>query len=207
MKWGKFKLIYKGDKNLRTSIIERKTNETKIKLDLNLDGSGKYDVKSDIGFFKHMLELFTKHGNFDLNCDLEGDTYVDYHHLVEDTGIVLGEAIKNALGDKRGIKRYGTFYVPMMETLVRVSLDCSGRGHIVFNAKFEKEKVGNFDTELVEEFFYSLAYNAGINVHMDLIRGTNTHHIIEAFFKAFARALKEAVTIVGNEIPSTKGII
>lgn len=187
--------------------IERGTFETKIKLSIDLDGTGKSKIKTGVGFFNHMLELFAKHGGFDLEVEVEGDIDVDFHHTVEDTGIVLGNAIKEALSDKRGIARYGTFYVPMMETLTRTSLDLSGRGHLVFNCKFEREKVGNFDTELVEEFFHSVATNGGINMHMDIIRGENTHHIVESFFKSFARALKEAVKIEGDSIPSTKGVI
>ncbi|OQY09262.1 MAG: imidazoleglycerol-phosphate dehydratase [Fusobacteriia bacterium 4572_132] len=192
---------------MRKISIKRETFETQIELEINLDGTGKREIKTKVGFFNHMLELFAKHGSFDLRCEANGDIDVDYHHLVEDTGIVLGEAIKKALGDKRGIKRYGTFYIPMMETLTRTSLDLSGRGFLSFNCDFKKEKVGEFDTELVEEFFYSVAYNAGINLHMDLIRGYNTHHIVESFFKSFARALKEACIIEGTEIPSTKGKI
>ena len=191
----------------RSIVITRKTKETDIYLNINLDGNGKSEINTGIGFFDHMLYLFCKHGNFDLIVKVSGDLHVDFHHTVEDIGIVLGSAIKNALGDKKGIKRYGTFYVPMMETLARASLDLSGRGHLVFDYKFEKEKVGEFDTELVEEFFYSVAANGGINLHLDLIRGSNVHHIIEAFFKAFARALKEAVIVEGDIIPSTKGVI
>ncbi|BDU50687.1 imidazoleglycerol-phosphate dehydratase HisB [Haliovirga abyssi] len=191
----------------RIGEVTRNTTETKIYVKINLDGDGKYDVKTGVGFLDHMLELFAKHGSFDLICKAEGDTYIDFHHTVEDVGISLGVAIKEALGDKIGIKRYGTFHLPMMEALTRVSLDLSGRGFLSFNCEFTKDKVGEFDTELVEEFFYSLAYNGGINVHMDLIRGTNTHHIIESFFKGFAKALQEAVNIINDKIQSTKGVI
>lgn len=186
---------------------KRETYETKIELSINLDGKGISKINTGIGFFNHMLELFAKHGNFDLICNVKGDIDVDFHHTVEDVGIVLGQAIKEALGDKKGIKRYGTFYIPMMETLSRATIDLSARGYLSFNCKFEREKVGEFDTELVEEFFYSVCANGGINMHLDLIRGENTHHIIESMFKAFARALNEAVKIEGDSIPSTKGVI
>lgn len=191
----------------RIGEIIRNTTETKINIKINLDGVGEYEVATGVGFLDHMLELFAKHGSFDLTCKAVGDTHIDFHHTVEDVGISLGLAIKEALRDKVGIKRYGTCHLPMMEALTRVSLDLSGRGFLSFNCEFTKDKVGEFDTELVEEFFYSLAYNAGINVHMDLIRGTNTHHIIESFFKGFAKALQEAVNIINNRIQSTKGVI
>lgn len=191
----------------RVAEISRKTKETDVYVKIDLDGKGSGVIDTGIGFFDHMLDLFAKHGGFDLNVKVIGDIHIDFHHAVEDTGIVLGNAIREALGEKRGIKRYGTFYVPMMESLTRVSLDLSGRGHLLFNCIFEKEKVGNFDTELVEEFFFSVASNGGINMHMDLIRGTNVHHIVESFFKAFARALKEAAAVEGDDLPSTKGVI
>lgn len=192
---------------MRVAETERMTTETQIKMSINLDGEGKNRIDTGVGFFNHMLQLFARHGEFDLECSVIGDLDVDAHHTVEDTGIVLGTLIKQALGDKKGIKRYGTFYVPMMETLTRVSLDISNRGFVSFNGDLKKEKAGEFDTELTEEFFYSVAYNAGINMHIDVIRGENTHHIIESIFKAFARALKEAVKIEGDKIPSTKGVI
>jgi imidazoleglycerol-phosphate dehydratase len=191
----------------RIGEIKRTTSETDISIRINLDGSGKRNINTGVGFFDHMLDLFAKHGNFDLECIANGDIHIDYHHTVEDVGIAIGTAIKDALGNKAGIKRYGTYYIPMMETLTRTSVDLSGRGYLSFNCKFERDKVGEFDTELTEEFFFSVAQNGGINMHMDLIRGDNTHHIIESFFKSFARALKESVTIEGTEIPSTKGII
>lgn len=191
----------------RIAEVKRTTSETDIFVKINLDGSGKRNINTGVGFFDHMLDLFAKHGGFDLECIAKGDIHIDYHHTVEDVGIALGNVIREALGNKAGIKRYGTFYVPMMETLTRVSLDLSGRGYLSFNCKFERDKVGEFDTELTEEFFFSVAQNGGINMHMDLIRGENTHHIIESFFKAFARALRESVTVEGSDIPSTKGII
>ena len=191
----------------RKKRIKRDTTETKIDILFNLDGTGKYTIDTKIGFFNHMLELFAKHGKFDLDVKMEGDIHIDFHHSVEDVGIVLGQAIKEALGEKKGIKRYGTFYVPMMEALSRATLDISNRGYLVFKADLNGEKVGEFDTELVEEFLFSVCNNAGINLHIDLIRGKNTHHIIESIFKSFARALYEATRIVGEDIPSTKGII
>lgn len=192
---------------LRETKIVRKTRETDIVFYINLDGTGECEVSTGVGFIDHMLELFSKHGNFDVKCTAVGDTHVDAHHTTEDIAIVMGQAIREALKDKRGINRYGTFYVPMMETLSRVSLDISGRGFLSFDYKFDNEKVGEFDTELVEEFFYSIAYNGGINLHIDVIKGKNTHHIIESIFKAFARALREAVNITGDKIPSSKGMI
>ncbi|MGM0508487.1 MAG: imidazoleglycerol-phosphate dehydratase HisB [Fusobacteriota bacterium] len=191
----------------RESIIKRKTNETNIDLKINIDGSGNSKIITNVGFLDHMLELFSRHGNFDLDCKADGDIQVDFHHITEDIGITLGLAIREALGDKKGINRYGTSYVPMMETLTRTSLDLSGRGFLNFNHDFKYGKVGDFDTELVEEFFYSVAYNGGINMHLDLIRGKNIHHIIESFFKSFARALDKATQVTGDRILSTKGII
>lgn len=191
----------------RKGLIERKTLETDIKVNIDIDNNGEGIISTGIGFFDHMLLLFAKHGGFLLECKVTGDLIVDYHHTVEDTGIALGEALKKALGDKKGINRYGTFYVPMMDTLARVSLDLSGRPYLAFGAEFKRDKVGEFDTELVKEFFIALSNSAGIDMHIDIIRGENTHHMIEAIFKAFARALKDAVKITGTEIPSTKGII
>ena len=191
----------------RIAEVKRTTSETDIFVKINLDGSGKRNINTGVGFFDHMLDLFAKHGGFDLECIAKGDTHIDYHHTVEDVGIALGNVIREALGNKAGIKRYGTFYVPMMETLTRVSLDLSGRGYLSFNCKFERDKVGEFDTELTEEFFFSVAQNGGINMHMDLIRGDNTHHIIESFFKSFARAIRQAIrrNSWNKIIPSSKG--
>lgn len=154
-----------------------------------------------------MLELLAKHGDFDIECTAKGDIEVDYHHTTEDIAIVIGQAIKETLGNKIGINRYSTIHIPMMETLARVSLDLSGRGFLSFDYEFKSEKVGTFDTELVEEFFYSIAYNGGINLHIDVLKGKNVHHIIEAIFKAFARSLKEAVKITSDKLPSSKGLI
>ena len=190
----------------RSIDVARKTGETDIEMFLNLDGTGQYEVRTDCGFMKHMLELFARHGGFDLNIRCVGDHYVDDHHAVEDMGIVLGKGFKEALGDKRGIRRYGSMLLPMDEALVMVACDISGRGTLVYDLEL-KDKVGTFDTELVKEFFLALTREMGLTLHIKQINGENTHHIIEATFKGVARALKEAVTVEGDEIPSTKGLL
>lgn len=176
----------------RTADINRKTKETDISLSINLDGSAKDQINTGIGFMDHMLDLFTRHGLFDLSVRAEGDLKVDAHHTVEDIGIVLGQAIKEALGDKKSIKRYGTTFVPMDEALAMVSLDLGGRPFLVFDAQFTSDKVGEMETELVEEFFRAVAFNACMNLHIKVLYGSNNHHIVEAIFKAFGRALDEA---------------
>lgn len=176
----------------RTASITRKTKETDIALDFNIDGTGRAEVNTGIGFFDHMLSNFARHGFFDLKLSVKGDLYVDGHHTVEDTGIVLGQAVKNALGSKEGIRRYGSFLLPMDETLVMCAVDLSGRPYLNFQAEFAAEKVGYLDTELVREFFYAVSYSAGMNLHLKQMDGSNCHHIIEALFKAFAKALDEA---------------
>lgn len=193
----------------RNAKISRRTAETQIELELNLDGSGKAEVDTGIGFFDHMLISFAKHGLFDLKVNVSGDLHVDCHHTIEDTGIVLGEAIKKALGDKKGIKRFGNFMLPMDETLVLCAVDLSGRPYLVFDGKFDAERVGYFDTEMVKEFFYAVSYSAGMNLHIKEMYGENSHHIIEAMFKAFARALDEAVALDPRVqgLPSTKGAL
>ncbi len=191
----------------RNAALNRKTKETQIELKVNLDGVGKGSINTDVGFFNHMLELFTFHSGLNLDIVASGDLEVCDHHIVEDTAIVLGKCIKEALGDMKGIKRYGTFYIPMDETLAMVSLDISGRAFLHFDAKFKRESIGNFATEMTEEFFRALAFNAGITLHINIMYGENDHHKIEAIFKAFGRALREAITVVGNEIPSTKGVL
>ena len=191
----------------RKSSIKRETNETNISIDFNIDGSGKSDINSGIGFFDHMLNSFARHGLFDLTLNVKGDLYVDTHHTIEDTGLVLGNAIKEAIGDKKSIKRYGSVILPMDETLVLCSLDLSGRPYLVFDAEFTTDKVGYFDTEMVKEFFYAISYSAGMNLHLKVLSGGNNHHMIECMFKAFAKALDEA-TIVDSRITdlmSTKG--
>lgn len=191
----------------RKASLKRKTYETDISMELNIDGEGKSSISTGIGFFDHMLNLFAKHGLMDLTVEAKGDLDVDAHHTVEDVGIVLGQLIKEALGDKRSIKRYGTSYVPMDESFALVSLDLSGRPFLVFDVNFTSEKTGTMETELFEEFFRAVSHNAGMTLHIKLLHGSNTHHIIEAVFKAFGRALDEATKtderIKG--IMSTKG--
>ncbi len=189
--------------------IKRKTNETLVDCTINLDGKGLYKIDTGIGFFNHMLELFSKHSLIDITLLVKGDLEVDCHHSVEDAGIVLGQAIKKALGDKKSIKRYGSFTVPMDEALARVNIDLSMRPYLVFNGEFNKEKAGDMDVEVVKEFFMALCTNAGITLHINIDYGKNNHHMIEAVFKAFARALREAVSIDDkvDGIPSTKGIL
>ena len=179
---------------MRDAKVTRKTKETDIRIDLNLDGSGKYDVNTGIGFFDHMLEGFTRHGFFDLSCKVDGDLQVDGHHTVEDTGIALGTAIKEALGDKAGIRRYGYFILPMDEVLVLCAVDLCGRPYLRFEHEFKAPMVGALDTELVHEFFYALSYSAGMNLHIKVLETGNAHHEIEAMFKAFAKALDMAVS-------------
>lgn len=194
---------------MRKFSISRETTETKIKLDLNIDGSGKGEINTGIGFFDHMLTLMTKHGLFDLNVTCDGDLEVDQHHSVEDVGIALGQAFNEALGTKEGITRYASVTVPMDEALANVTLDISGRSYLVYNVEGLKDKVGNFDTELVEEFFQAFTSNARINLHINLEYGRNSHHIIEAIFKGFGRALDQA-TLKNPRIqgvPSTKGVL
>ncbi|MCY7632752.1 imidazoleglycerol-phosphate dehydratase HisB [Bacillus safensis] len=194
---------------MRQAKTARKTNETNISLALEIDGEGKADIQTDVPFMTHMLDLFTKHGHFNLTVDAKGDTDVDDHHTTEDIGIVLGQMFKEALGDKKGIKRYGSSFVPMDETLAQVVVDLSNRPHLEMRAVFPSQKVGTFDTELVHEFLWKFALEARINLHVIVHYGTNTHHIIEAIFKAMARALDEATTIDTRVkgIPSTKGML
>ena len=191
----------------RIASLSRKTKETDIAITLNLDGSGKGDISTGIGFFDHMLNGFTRHGLFDLTCQVKGDLEVDCHHTIEDTGIVLGQAIREAVGDKKGIVRYGTCILPMDEALVLCSLDLSGRPYYVSDAEFPTEKVGEMDTQMVKEFFYAISYTAGMNLHIKVLSGGNNHHMIEAMFKAFARALDEATTQDPRitDVLSTKG--
>lgn len=192
----------------RIATITRKTNETDITLTLNLDGTGKAKVDTGIGFFDHMLISFAKHGFFDLELNVNGDLFVDCHHTIEDTGIVLGQAIAKAVGDKKGINRFGSFMLPMDETLVLSAVDLSGRPYLMYDLKLTAPQVGYMDTEMVKEFFYAVAYSAAMNLHIKQLDGQNNHHIIEAAFKAFARALDMAVAVdprLEGKIPSTKG--
>lgn len=193
----------------RIATIERNTKETQIKLSLNLDGTGEAKIDTGVGFFNHMLTLLAFHSGIDLEIKATGDLDVCDHHLVEDVGIALGKCFLEALGDKKGIKRYGTFFVPMDEALAQVSLDISGRSFLVFECEFNRESIGTFSTEMTEEFFRSFAFNAGITLHSKVLYGQNDHHKVEALFKALGRALKEAKTIDENNmvLPSTKGML
>lgn len=194
---------------MRTAKIERKTFETSIKLAINLDAQEPVDIVTGVGFFDHMLTLFARHGRLSLVVKADGDLDVDSHHTVEDVGIVLGMAIREALGDKVGINRYGTSFVPMDESLGMASLDLSGRSYLVFDAVFDNPKLGVFDTELTEEFFQALAFNVQMNLHVKIIHGQNTHHKIESLFKATGRAFREAITINPEikGVNSTKGVL
>ena len=195
---------------MRQAEITRKTNETDISLTCNLDGRGTYAINTGCGFLNHMLELFAKHSRIDLTVTCTGDTEVDYHHTAEDIGIALGEAMKQAAGNKAGIERYGHIILPMDEALILAAVDFSGRSYLGFDAAIPSPKVGDFDTELVEEFFAAFTRSCGLNLHIKLLAGTNSHHIIEGAFKAFGRALKAAVKIdpdCADQIPSTKGVL
>ena len=195
---------------MRTSTLTRKTAETDIALSLNLDGTGKSDIHSGVGFLDHMLILFAKHGRFDLTLTCNGDTWVDDHHSTEDIGIALGSAFKEALGDKGGIQRYGSCILPMDEALILTAVDLSGRSVLRFNLEIPTQKVGTFDTELVEEFFIAFSRTAGANIHIKQLDGTNSHHIIEGTFKSIARSLREAVSIdpsLNGQVLSTKGAL
>lgn len=194
---------------MRTAKVERNTKETKISLELNLDGQGQGDISTGIGFFDHMLEGFARHGFFDLRVRIDGDLQVDGHHSVEDCGIVLGQAIKEAVGDKKGMKRFGQCILPMDETLVLCAIDLGGRPWLNFDAEFTAERVGYLDTELIHEFFYAVSYSSGMNLHIKVLDGQNNHHIIEAMFKAFARALDEATRLDERitDVLSTKGTL
>jgi len=193
----------------RTAVVERVTKETRIRLSLGLDGTGDSKICTSVPFLDHMLDLFSRHGLFDLQVEAQGDIDIDFHHTVEDIGIVLGEALKRALGDKAGIRRYGHATVPMDETLVTVTIDLSGRPYLCFNVPLPKVKIGEFDVELVREFFQAVTNTACLNLHLNLAYGENTHHIVEACFKAFARALDEATGLDPriSGVMSTKGAL
>ena len=193
---------------MRKGRIERKTAETAIEVEVNLDGTGNYDVSTGIGFLDHMVEQFSKHSLIDVAMKVTGDLHVDQHHTTEDSALALGQAIVEALGDKGGIGRYGNAYSPMDETLARVALDISGRPYLVWRAGFTQERLGEWDTELIEHWFHSVAQTAGLTLHVELLYGTNNHHICEAIYKGFARAMRVAVELdprKGGAIPSTKG--
>ena len=193
----------------RTATLERNTSETKIKLVLNLDGTGKADISTGIGFFDHMLNSFARHGFFDLALQVEGDLMVDTHHTIEDTGIVLGKAIKEAVGDKKGIARFGARMIPMDEALILCALDLGGRPYLAYDLNLDRERVGQLETEMVREFFYAVSYGAEMNLHVKQLSGMNNHHIIEGAFKAFGKALDEAVSVDGRVegVLSTKGTL
>ena len=195
---------------MRKAQINRKTNETDIRLSLNLDGEGRSEINSGVGFMDHMLTLFARHGRFDLTLNCDGDTYVDDHHSVEDIGIALGQAFAQALGEKRGILRYGSCILPMDESLILTAADISGRPHLCYDLGIPTQKVGAFDTELVEEFFLGFVRNAGVTLHIKKLDGHNSHHIIEGAFKSFARTMRQAAAVDEahrDEIPSTKGVL
>jgi imidazoleglycerol-phosphate dehydratase len=195
---------------MRTAQISRETSETSIHVELNLDGTGLYTVATGIGFLDHMLEQLSRHSLIDLTVEAVGDLHIDQHHTTEDTGIAIGEAVARALGDKRGIVRYGTAYAPMDETLTRCALDISGRPWLVFTPKFNMPRLGEWDTELIEHWFHSFAQAAGITLHIENLYGSNNHHVVESCFKALARALRQAIEIdprKADAIPSTKGTL
>ena len=195
---------------MRTATITRKTAETDISVELNLDGTGRYEMSTGVGFFDHMLDQLARHSLIDMTVRATGDLHIDDHHTVEDTGIAIGQALTQALGDKRGIRRYGACLLPMDDALVRAALDLSGRPYLVWNVDLPTAKIGSFDTELVREFFQALSTHGGITLHVDLLHGLNSHHIAEAAFKAVARALRDAVGTdprKGDAIPSTKGAL
>ncbi|MHA6299523.1 imidazoleglycerol-phosphate dehydratase HisB [Devosia sp. CAU 1758] len=195
---------------MRTAKIARKTNETEISLSINLDGTGTHAMKTGIGFFDHMLDQLSRHSLIDMDVTCKGDLHIDFHHSVEDVGIALGQAIREALGDKKGIRRYASCDLPMDGTLTRAALDLSGRAFLVFKAEFSQNKIGEIDTELFREFFQAFALNAGITLHIENFYFDNNHHLAESMFKAVARALREAVEIdprAGDRVPSTKGTL
>jgi imidazoleglycerol-phosphate dehydratase len=194
----------------RTGTCDRATRETRIKVSLNLDGTGDAQIATGVGFFDHMLDALARHARFDVRVEAQGDLHIDAHHTVEDTGLAIGHALSDALGDKTGIQRFGSAYAPLDEALSRAVVDISGRPHVTFNATFSREKLGDFDTELIEEFARALAARAGLTLHWDSVRGTNAHHVAESLFKALAVALRQAVSVdpaLGGAPASTKGTL
>jgi imidazoleglycerol-phosphate dehydratase len=195
---------------MRKSVVKRKTKETDVEIEIDLDGAGRASIATGIGFLDHMLDLLSRHSRIDITVKAKGDLHIDHHHTTEDVGIALGQAVKQALGDMKGITRYADVHVPMDEALTRVAIDISGRPFLVFKAEFVRDKVGTFDTELVQEWFQAFATNAGITLHAEVLYGTNDHHIAESCFKGLARALRAAVAIdprAKDEVPSTKGLL
>lgn len=196
--------------NMRKATVTRNTNETQIKVTVNLDGSGKYTVSTGIGFLDHMMEQLSRHSLMDLTVEAKGDLHIDYHHTTEDVGIAIGKAVADALGERRGIVRYGSALIPMDETLSRVALDISGRPYFIWKVNFSKPKLGEMDTELFREWFQAFTFNAGMTLHVENLYGENNHHIIESCYKGLARAVREAIAIdprKSDEIPSTKGVL
>ena len=195
---------------MRRAKVERITKETRVVAELDLDGTGRYDIKTGIGFLDHMLEQLSRHSLIDLTLHAEGDTHIDFHHTTEDTGIVIGEAVNRALGDRKGIARWGSALIPMDETLTRVALDASNRPYLVWKVRFSKPKLGDMDSELFKEWFHAFAQNAGVTLHVENIYGENNHHIVESCYKGLARALREAVAPdprKSDAVPSTKGVL
>ena len=192
---------------MRSYKIERNTLETQIVVEIDLEGTGKAEIDTGVGFFDHMLTLMAFHGKFDMKVKCSGDIYVDDHHTIEDIGIALGECVKQALGDRRGIKRYSTVFIPMDEALAQTSIDVSNRPYLVFNAEFTDERVGNMATQMVKEFFRAFVNESRVTLHINLLYGENDHHKIEAIFKSFARALKDAIEIISDEVASSKGVL
>lgn len=195
---------------MRKSAIERNTKETRIRIELDLDGTGVYDVSTGVGFLDHMLEQLSRHSLIDLKVKAEGDLHIDAHHTTEDVGIAIGEAVTKALGDRKGITRYGSALIPMDETLTRVALDLSNRPYLIWKVKFDRPKLGDMDTELFKEWFQAFAQSAGVTLHVETLYGENNHHIVESCFKALARALRQAIEIdprKADAVPSTKGVL
>ena len=195
---------------MRKNKITRETNETKVSVSINLDGTGEYSNDTNVGFFDHMLDQLSRHSLIDLKVKTTGDTEIDDHHTVEDTGIALGQAVKNALGNKQGIVRYGSCHLPMDDVQIRTSLDFSARPYFIWNVSFSTNKIGNFDAELVREFFQAFSTHAGLTLHIDMVHGINSHHIAEAIFKSVAKALRQAIEIdprMAKSLPSTKGTL
>lgn len=195
---------------MRTARVTRTTKETDIRAEINLDGSGVYDIKTGIGFLDHMMEQLSRHSLIDITLTAQGDTHIDFHHTTEDTALALGSAVAEALGDRRGINRYGSALIPMDETLSRVALDCSNRPYLIWKVDFTRDKLGEFDTELFKEWFQAFAQEAGLTLHAEVLYGVNNHHMIEATFKALARALRQAIEIdprKADAVPSTKGVL
>lgn len=198
------------NQTMRSATIERKTNETEIRVSLNLDGTGQYTVSTGVGFLDHMLEQLSRHSLMDLTVEAKGDIHIDFHHTVEDSGIAIGQAFAKAIGDMKGITRYGDALIPMDETLTRVALDISGRPYLVWKVDFTRDKLGDFDTELFREWFQAFAFGAGITLHVENLYGINNHHMIESCYKALARALRTAIAIdprKADSVPSTKGTL